>query len=277
MGSAIARRLLSQEQQVYGWNRTPEKGEPLVALGLGWAETPAQLVAAVDYCLILLSDAQAIGDTLSSEAVLNQLPGRTCLQMGTIAPDQSRALAHQIEGVGGRYLEAPVLGSRPEAEAGKLIIMAGGSGETFEHCLPLLRLLGEAPRLVGSVGQGAVVKLAMNQLIAGLTASFSLSLGLVRAEGVSVELFMDLLRNSALYAPTFDKKLLKYLNSTYGEANFSLKHLRKDVHLFRQVAESLGLDGTLLTAMEQACDRGMDQGLADRDYSVLYEILQHKA
>ncbi len=277
MGSAIARRLLSQGQQVYGWNRTPEKGEPLIALGLRWAETPAQLVAAVDYCLILLSDAQAIADTLGSETVLNQLQGRTCLQMGTIAPDQSRALARQIEGAGGRYLEAPVLGSRPEAEAGKLLIMAGGSKETFDQCLPLLQWLGEAPRLVGSVGQGAVVKLAMNQLIAGLTASFSLSLGLVRAEGVSVELFMDLLRNSALYAPTFDKKLQKYLNSTYGEANFSLKHLRKDVHLFRQVAESLGMDIALLTALEQACDRGLARGLADQDYSVLYEILQRNA
>jgi 3-hydroxyisobutyrate dehydrogenase len=113
----------------------------------------------------------------------------------------------------------------------------------------------------------------MNQLIAGLTASFCYSLGLVRSEGLDVTQFMDLLRGSALYAPTFDKKLDKYLGHDYGSANFPLKHLLKDVSLFRRVAEGKTLDKAPLVALEAAFLRAMGAGLGDADYSAIYETL----
>jgi 3-hydroxyisobutyrate dehydrogenase len=113
----------------------------------------------------------------------------------------------------------------------------------------------------------------MNQLIAGLTATFSLSLGLVQAEGIEVETFMGLLRESALYAPTFDKKLPKYLSHDYAGANFPLKHLLKDVRLFRQVSEPLGMDNAVITTLEAACIRALGKGFGDQDYSALYEAL----
>ena len=119
----------------------------------------------------------------------------------------------------------------------------------------------------------AALKLAMNQLIAGLTASFALSLGLVRREGIEVGLFMDLLRGSALHAPTFDKKLDKYLSHDYGAANFPLKHLLKDVRLFRRVAEQSGLDRDLIGALEALCARAEDEGFGEQDYSALYEAV----
>jgi 3-hydroxyisobutyrate dehydrogenase len=123
------------------------------------------------------------------------------------------------------------------------------------------------------VGQGAALKLAMNQLIGGLTATFVLSLGLVRAEGIEVEQFMTLLRGSALYAPTFDKKLDRYLTQDYAGANFPLKHLLKDVRLFREVAAPLGLDGAFITTIEAACIRALGKGYGDQDYAALYEAM----
>ena len=113
----------------------------------------------------------------------------------------------------------------------------------------------------------------MNKLISGLTATFSLSLGLVRAEGIPVGQFLELLRTSALYAPTFDKKLDKYMGHDYGKANFPLQHLLKDVRLFRRVAERLQMDTAFVTTIEAACIRALDQGYADQDYSSLYEAM----
>jgi 3-hydroxyisobutyrate dehydrogenase len=113
----------------------------------------------------------------------------------------------------------------------------------------------------------------MNQLIAGLTATFALSLGLVRAEGIEVEQFMTLLRASALYAPTFDKKLSKYLSQDYTGANFPLKHLLKDVRLFREVTAPLGMDSAMITTLEAACIRALAKGYGDQDYSALYEAM----
>jgi 3-hydroxyisobutyrate dehydrogenase len=273
MGSAIALRLLREGHEVTGWNRSPEKARALADQGLAIASTSGDAIEAAEVVVLVLGDAAAISDTLFEADAAARLAGRAVLQMGTIAPAESRGIAARVEAAGGSYLEAPVLGSLPEAGEGRLIVMAGGKRDLFERCLPVLRSLGRDPQLIGEVGQGAALKLAMNQLIAGLTAAFSLSLGLVRSEGIAVEQFMDLLRASALYAPTFDKKLDKYLSREYGVANFPLKHLLKDVRLFRQVAEGTGLDIALVTSLEAAFLRAIGKGYGEQDYSAVYEAI----
>jgi len=276
MGGAIALRLAGQGLDLIGWNRGRDKARLLAAQGLRVADSVEDALAVADICVLVLSDNQAIVDTLFNAETVEMLAGRIILQMGTIAPTESSLLAERVAAAGGAYLEAPVLGSLPEASEGRLIIMAGGEPDVFDRCQPILRLLGQNPRLIGPVGQGAALKLAMNQLIAGLTATFSLSLGLVRAEGINVEQFMDLLRTSALYAPTFDKKLPKYLSHEYGKANFPLKHLLKDVRLFRRVAEPYSMDAALIMTIEAACARAMGQGYGDQDYSSVYEAINPK-
>jgi len=272
MGAAVARRLHRQGYAVTGWNRRSEPAQALREEGVATAVSAVDAVVAADVVVLLLSDYAAIDATLFPAAA-GSLAGKLVVQMGTIAPDESRTLAERLAEAGADYFEAPVLGSLPEAAAGRLLIMGGGAPEVFERCLPLLQALGESPRRIGEVGQGAALKLAMNQLIAGLTATFSLSLGLVRHEGVAVEEFMALLRDSALYAPTYDKKLDKYLAHDYGRANFPLKHLVKDLRLFRQAGEQDGLDTALIDAISAACERAVEQGWGDQDYSVLYEAL----
>jgi 3-hydroxyisobutyrate dehydrogenase len=273
MGAAIALRLKEQRLDVVGWNRSPEKSRELAAQGL---ETVGSARAAIErsaIAILVLSDAGAIAETLLAPGTAEVIRDRVIMQMGTIAPAESRELASRVADAGADYLEAPVLGSIPEAHDGRLILMAGGEQALFERCLPVLKALGRDPRLIGGIGQGAALKLAMNQLIAGLTASFSLSLGLVRAEGIEVDEFMGLLRGSALYAPTFDKKLDKYLARDYGKANFPLKHLLKDVRLFRGVAEGVGMDTSMITTIEAACIRALAEGFGDEDYSALYEAM----
>ncbi|KAA6182916.1 NAD(P)-dependent oxidoreductase [Thiohalocapsa marina] len=274
LGREIALRLQDHRFDVRVWNRTADKAAPLAAAGIPLAPDPAAAIADADLILLLLADAAAINATLFPDAAAApDLSGRIILQMGTIAPNESRSLAAHVARAGGEYLEAPVLGSLPEARKGHLIVMAGGELDLFQRCLPVLEALSRAPQRVGEVGQGAALKLAMNQLIAGLTASFALSLGLVRAEGIDVEQFMGLLRQSALYAPTFDKKLDKYLGHAYDGANFPLKHLLKDVALFRRVADDAGLDAATLAALQAALERAVAAGLGEADYSALYESL----
>jgi len=274
MGSEIALRLRRQGVEVICWNRGAERAAAARERGLEVTESAAAAIASADLVILVLSDAAAITETLFDDREsAASLAGRILIQMGTIAPGESRDIHAQAAALGSRYLEAPVLGSLPEVREGRLIVMAGGDPALFEHCLPVLAVLGREPRLIGPVGQGAALKLAMNQLIAGLTATFSLSLGLVRSEGIGVEQFMTLLRGSALYAKTFDKKLDNYLRHDYGAANFPLKHLLKDVRLFRRAAEQIGLDTALITTVEAACTRAEAKGFGDQDYSALYEAM----
>lgn len=273
MGQPIALRLLHCGHEVLAWNRSPEPLTKAAEAGLNTESDMNRAISFGELIILTLSDADAIDQVLSEKGVADLLQERTVLQMGTIAPDESRALSQRVKASGGEYLEAPVLGSIPEARSGQLIVMAGGSEAVYQHCLLMLRCLGKEVDLVGPVGQAAAMKLALNQLIASLTAGFAQSLGLIRAEGVEVEQFMHLLRESALYAPTFDKKLQKYLDHDYSNPNFPLKHLIKDMELFTRVAEKSGINALIAEAMQNVFTQGQNAGYGDEDYSSLYEAI----
>ena len=272
MGSAAISRLQEKGFDTIAWNRSPDKLEALNRQGLPTSSDLEETVAMADTLLLFLSDAEAIDSVLFAlpEAAL---AGKTVIQMGTISPAESRSLLHRLEALKASYMEAPVLGSLPEARAGTLLIMAGASEAQFTQCLPLLSTLGHSPQLIGPVGKAAALKLAMNQLIAGLTASFALSLNFIQAEEVDVKKFMEILRQSALYAPTFDKKLNKMLAGDYDNPNFPLKHLDKDVKLFIKSAAMHQLNTVMLEGASRIIEDGLEQGRGDKDYSALRESI----
>jgi 3-hydroxyisobutyrate dehydrogenase len=111
----------------------------------------------------------------------------------------------------------------------------------------------------------------MNQLIASLTAGFSLSLGYAIKNGVDTDLFMDTVRESALYAKTYDKKLQKYLDRDFGKANFSTRHLLKDIRLFIEDARAAGLNTDALEGIERITAQAVDNGMDLMDYSSIYQ------
>lgn len=273
LGSAIAERLLAVGQPLTVWNRSLERSQPLADLGAAIAPTPAALLADCEACLLLLSDAEAIAATVLTEAARSQLAGKTIIQMGTIAPAESRAIAEQIRAAGGTYLEAPVLGSLPEARSGTLIVMVGAEPAAFEQWRSLLLHLSPEPEWIGPVGAAATLKLALNQLIGSLTSAFGVSLALIQRSGLAVEPFMAILRQSALYAPTFDKKLARLLSHQYDNPNFPTTHLAKDLRLFRQTAADLGLVTAAVAGVESLVQAAIAQGWGDQDYSALYEAI----
>jgi 3-hydroxyisobutyrate dehydrogenase len=273
MGRAFVERFLAQGHDVSIFNRHPERVEDLCQAGCECHASAELFVAANDTIVLLAADAQAIHDLLSLREGNLPIDGKTILQMATISPAQSREICARVQELGANYLEAPVLGSLPEARNGSLIVMAGGDAALFERLKPVLQVVGANPRLIGDVGSASALKLAMNQLIAALTAGFSLSLAYARENGVDVGLFMDTVRESALYAPTYDKKLDKYLSGEFGAANFSTRHLLKDIRLFVDDATALGLETDVLAGIESIVAQAVDTGLAQLDYSSIYQII----
>jgi len=271
LGRAIAERLQAVGHTVVAYNRTATKALPLQAHGITVVGTPELAMVQADCVLLVLTDATAIRTVLLSSACSALLRGKTIIQMGTIGSGDSRAIQHEVEGCGGTYCEAPVLGSLAEAKAGTLFVMVGATEEQFRQLSPLLRSLGREPRLIGPVGTGAALKLALNQLIAVEISAFALSLGLVQRSGVSVDTFMAVLRESALFAPTFDKKLPRLLKRDYRQPNFSTRHLLKDVELFLQEAGGLGLTTGSLGGIRPILEDTIAQGLGEVDYSAVYE------
>ena len=278
MGNPMGIRLLNAGLTVTVYNRTASKLQSLEEAGAIALSRPQLVLESADYIILMLTDAQAINQVLfdskpDNSKQLELLQNKLVIQMATIAPDQSKAISDRVSAAGGSYLEAPVLGSIPQVKTGELIIMVGGSSQNFERSLPLLKNFSPQPILVGEVGAASAMKLALNQLIAGLTSSFALSLGFVKKQNVDVEQFMQILRDSALYAPTFDKKLTRMSDRNFSNPNFPTKHLLKDTNLFLEQAQSIGLATDSLTGIQAIIQKAITLGLENEDYSAIYQAI----
>jgi 3-hydroxyisobutyrate dehydrogenase len=272
MGQPMALRLLEARVPLIAYNRTPEKLLPLQQAGAQIAPTPQEAIAASDCLILMLTNTPAIEQVLFSPDGIS-LDRKTVIQMGTISPQESQNLQARIEKSGGEYLEAPVLGSIPEAKKGTLLVMVGGQESQFSRYQALLSHFGSQPMYIGPVGTAAALKLALNQLIASLTTAFAISFAFLEQQGVDKDKFMAILRQSALYAPTFDKKLARISDRNYSNPNFPTKHLLKDVDLFLHQAQDLHLNVLPLVAVRQILARAIEMGWAEADYAALYSAL----
>ncbi len=273
MGLPMANKLLEADLSVMVYNRTAEKVQPLAEKGAKIAASPQEVLSHCDCIFLMLTDANAIQEILFSESTRHQLSGRTIICMSTIAPSESQAIAAEVTRLGGEYMEAPVLGSINKTKTGQLIVMVGSTEAQFQQWLMLLKNFSPEPKLIGPVGTAMTLKLALNQLIANLTTGFALSLGLIQKQGVNREIFMEILRQSALYAPTFDKKLQRMISRNFANPNFPTKHLLKDTNLILKEAQSLGLNVSSLAGVKEILEIAMTENLGDEDYSALFNVV----
>ena len=272
MGYPMAEQLIATGHDVIVWNRTREKALPLSDIGVQVAVSAKDAIEAAEIIILMFSDGKAISDTLFPVLNAPKFGGKTVLQMGTISPDESKLIYLQVVKSGGEYLEAPVLGSVPQVQERRLIVMVGSTLAQFQQHESIFRIFGSDIYWIGEVGHAATLKLALNHLIASETAAFSLSLGMVRSAGVDVDMFMSVLRRSALYAPTFDKKLDNYLTRDFDNANFPVQWLLKDIGLVLQEAANMKLDTRTVAAIYEILNDSNKKS-AKKDYSALYNII----
>jgi 3-hydroxyisobutyrate dehydrogenase len=273
MGQPMVKRLSEANLSVMAYNRTEDKLESLKQAGIAVTTSPLEIINHCDCLILMLTNSLAIEEVLLSETASKLLANKTIIQMATISPKESRQIQEKIINLGGEYLEAPVLGSIPEVKTGQLLVMVGATESQFQKWFNLFQNFSPKPMLIGEVGTASALKLALNQLITGLTETFALSLGFIQKEGVKTEQFMEILRQSALYAPTFDKKLSRMCDHNYLNPNFPTKHLLKDTDLFLAEAKEIGLDVIGLEAMRQIIQKAIALGFADADYSALFSAI----
>lgn len=272
LGNPMAHRLLEAKYDLVVYNRTTSKTDSLKKSGAEVVLNPAEAFKKAQVFITMLTDYQAIDEVLFSTPS-PQFQGKTWLQMSTISPMESMLLKQQFEEAGGEYMEAPVLGSTVQAKNRTLMVLFGGLVAQFRQWSSFLKVFGDNVIRMGNVGKAAAAKLALNQLIASLTTAFAMSLGYLRESGVSVKRFMEILRVSALYAPTFDKKLNRMVNRNFVKPNFPVKHLLKDVDLMVGEFGKKGLNIDPLEGVKKILLKAIADGEADMDYSALYNAV----
>ena len=270
MGAPMAACLVKAGHDVVVWNRTTAKTEALVAVGAKAAPSPAEAVRDAEIVITMLATPDVMRQViLGAEGVATALPaGAVLVEMSTVGPSAIVDLGQRLNatrpGDGIEVLDAPVLGSVPQAQEGNLKIFVGGSADTLARCAKVLEAMGE-PVHVGPPGAGAAVKLVINSALGALMGSLGEALALGDVWGLDEDILLDALEVSPL-GSTVTRKRQNIASETYPP-NFKLALARKDMALVVEVAQRAGLHLRIAHAAKDWLDKADESGLGDLDYS----------
>jgi len=274
MGSRIAARLLDAGHEVHATNRTRAKAQPLIERGLVWQDTPRAVAAASDVVLSMVTDDAALrGVTGGPDGILAGLaPGKVYVDMSSVSPAASAAVAERVRLLGAWMLDAPVSGSVPQAEQGTLAIMVGGDRAAFHRVEPLLAQLGQPVTHVGGNGHGVLLKLAVNISLAVQTLAFSEGLLLAERGGIDPALAAHVMATSSIGSPMLAARVPLLLDLP-ADAWFDVALMHKDIRLALQQARALRLVLPAASATDRELATADQLGYAHRDIAALHEVL----
>jgi 2-hydroxy-3-oxopropionate reductase len=274
MGGAMAANLVKAGFNVTVWNRSPEKCRELQALGAAVAATPAEVTAACDVTFAMLADpAAAHAVCFGPAGALEGIGGgRGYVDMSTVDAATAQEIAQAITAKGGRFVEAPVSGSKKPAQDGTLIILAAGDRGLYDQALPGLEKMGKKILFLGEVGRGAQMKLIVNMTMGGMMTIFCEALALTEKAGLERTDLLDVLDAGALANPMFKLKGAQMLAGTFDPA-FPLKHMQKDLRLAVALGDTLNQPLHSAAAANESFKKAKALGHADLDFCAVIKAI----
>jgi 3-hydroxyisobutyrate dehydrogenase len=274
MGGRMAARLLDKGHTVTGFNRTRVKAQWLIDKGMRWADSPRAVCEAADVTFSMLTNSAALEEVAAGPngVVAAMRTGKIFVDMSTVSPAISRAIAARVREHGADMLDAPVSGSVITLEQGKLSVMVGGRAETFERVRPLFLDLGPKVTHVGENGLALVMKIATNLSLAVQMLAFSEGVLLAEKSGIRRETAVDVLVHSVIGSPMVQYRgpfILKMPDEAWFNVNMMQKDLLLALELGRQV--DVALPATSTTNQFLTAARAL--GLAEQDFAILFEVL----
>ena len=268
MGAGVARRLHDAGHEVLVWNRTREKADPLLAAGMGWAETPRELAASVDVLFTMLTSTHAVEATAGGEAgVLAGLrKGTVWADISTIAPDASVALAERVHETGATFLDCPVSGSPATLAAGEMSVMVGGDRAAFVHIERVLQAIGPKVTYIGPSGHAILTKVAINLALVVSVTAFAEGVALVEKAGVDRAAVVDAVLKSVIASPVIGYRAPLLVEDTGVFADVELQ--QKDLVLAQELARQLGMAVPTCAATTEMLNAARSSRQADRDFVV---------
>lgn len=275
MGRAMAANLLKAGFEVTVWNRSADKCAPLVALGAKQGATPREVAASCDFTIAMLADPAAAREIVfGADGVLAGIgEGRGYIDMSTVDDATAREIAAAIIGKGGRFLEAPVSGTKKPAEDGTLVILAAGDESLYNEAGPAFDKLGKKRVFLGPVGQGARMKLVVNMIMGSMMVALSEGIALGLKGDLDGHQILDVIEAGAMACPMFKGKGPMLL-SDEASTSFPLKHMQKDLRLAVALSEELGQSLHAATAANEVFKRANIAGHGDDDIAAVYRVVR---
>jgi 3-hydroxyisobutyrate dehydrogenase len=277
MGSGMAANLLKVGFPLSVYNRTRTKAQPLIDAGARSASTPAEAVKDASVIISMLADDVASREVWLGENGALAAAKKTAIliESSTVSPAWIAELAKQAEQRGLDLLDAPVTGSRAQAEAGQLSFLVGGKDTTLEAATPVLQAMSKEIVHLGPIGSGAKMKLINNFLCGVQVASFAEGLIWIERSGLDREKALSILKAGAPGSPLLGAISARMVSQNYT-VNFLLKLMTKDLLYAQNEAELSNVDLKTAEVARSLFAAAIDQGFGDQDMSSVIEPLRKK-
>jgi len=275
MGVLMVERLMAAGHQVTGWNRTKEKADPLIKSGMRWADSPRAVAEKSEIVFSIVTDSKAVeGVALGPQGVISGLKkSGVYLDMSTISPAASKAVAAEFAKAGLTMLDAPISGSPVTVRQGNASVMVGGDEAAFERVRPVLLAIGPKVSYIGASGLAVHMKIAVNLLLMIEVIAFGEAVALAEAGGVERSVALDAVLKSVAASPVLGYRgpfILEGKMPDVPLADVTLQ--QKDMLLALDLARNYGSPiplGAAANEMMNAC-RGL--GIDHRDFVTAHSV-----
>jgi 3-hydroxyisobutyrate dehydrogenase-like beta-hydroxyacid dehydrogenase len=274
MGGNMVARLLEKGHTVTGYNRTRSKAQWLIDKGMKFGDSPRAVAAASDVTFTMVTNAVALAAvTDGAEGLLAGLgAGKLYVDMSTVSPESSRALAIRVREKGSDMIDAPVSGSVITLQQGKLSVMVGGRKETFEQLKPLLLEIGPKVTHVGDNGIALSMKIAVNLQLAVQMLAFCEGVLLAEKSGISREVAVDVMIHSAIASPMIVYRGPFVLQQP-EEAWFDVNMMQKDMQLAMDLGRKLNVPVPTTAISNEFLTAARGMGWEKLDFAVMFDVL----
>ncbi|AOJ45562.1 NAD(P)-dependent oxidoreductase [Burkholderia thailandensis] len=281
MGAPMIRHLLSAGHRVHVWNRTRAKADALAAHGAQVVDTPAELAARAQTVMLCVLDAQAVGDVVfGASGVLAGDAAARCVTRivdhSSIPPAATRAYAARAAALGASWVDAPVSGGVPGAEAGTLAVMAGGAQADVDAVRGLIGAYASRVTHLGDAGAGQTAKLCNQAIVTASVTAIAEAVGLAQASGIDAARLAEALAGGwadSVLLQTFVPRMTSTGHPPIG----ALKTFQKDVDAIADAARDAGAVMPVAATVQQVLRLGAAMGLAQADFAAFIDIVRPQA
>jgi 3-hydroxyisobutyrate dehydrogenase len=257
------------------WNRTAVRCEPLRALGARVAATPAEVFGGAAVVILMLASAEAIDEVLErgTPGFAALVSGRTLVHMGTTSPAYSEGLARDVAAAGGRYVEAPVSGSRAPAEAGDLVAMLAGDDDVLDVVEPLLApMCGQTVRC-GPAPSALLMKLAVNIFLITTVTGLAEAHHFAERQGLDLRVFRKVVDGGQMASSISRVKTAKLAAGDLS-AQAAITDVLSNNRLITEETTRAGIAAPLLTVCHRLFAEAVRLGLGDADMIAVLSALE---
>ncbi|MBC7590638.1 MAG: NAD(P)-dependent oxidoreductase [Salinibacterium sp.] len=276
MGRGMVSNLVKAGHDVVAWNRTPG-GVEAESLGARAAGSIAEAVSGAEIVMYCLADDAAVRAVVFDGDLAAAVdPNATVIDLSTVSPEASEEEQRHFAERGISFLDAPVFGSKGEAESGGLWVVAGGDRDTFDRVHAVLDAIAESVHYMGDAGSGVRMKLVGNLVVASQLLALGEALSLARRAGLDLKTVLGVLAVTDFRSPIFDGVGAAVLAADYSPS-FALHLMQKDASLIQRFAGDLHTPVTGVDAAREYIDRAMESGWGNENASALIKSIAESA